>query len=207
MADDAIAPVPREDDGAWNRFVIAKLPGGVCPGIVRSIKITRQHDVDEKKGGGTKGGTLTVNGEKLATVALTLEWWQDENDDHLDLELQRCETLIALLFPGGNKAATPFDCAHPALAMHGLRSLLFEKFDGPTQTQPQIWQLSMEAKQWRPTPKAPKSATSTPAASKPLNMGNSITGGPGSDQPFGPPLPPGFTPPTPPPAPGPDKPA
>lgn len=185
---EALVPVPREDDSAWARMVVVGLRGNVLPGIVTVVP-SRQLDLDEKKGGGTTGASLTINGEKLPSFDITCSWIETIDDKDLDIELARCEAFIELY-----AKAEPHDCEHPLLAMNSVRSVLFHDLQGPT-VSGQVWTLKVKAKKFAPPPKVAKSATKTPSKSV-GGGGNVLDGKGGSNVPFGPPPPPGFKPPT-----------
>lgn len=185
----ARVPTPSVDPVAWD-YLFVGTKARAAPGIVRSIVPRRAWDVDKKKGGGTGGHTLTTNGEKPMEWDITLEFWESEDNQHLDDELQRVGYFIEALFPTNLKLPTPFDVRHPILALHNIRALFFEEIEGPTKTGANVWQIKLKASNFKVVKRKP--ATSTPTGSKPLGVGNAL---PGGGSPEGPPPPPGWKPP------------
>lgn len=187
-------PLPRENPEAWNYLFIG-VHKGVAPGTVKSLIPKSVWDDDKKKGSGTTGATLTINGEKLWEVQIVLSIWDDpEWPERLRLDMQRVGYLREALFPGGKKAGKPFDCYHPKLAAVGLRSLFFETGEWLVDVGPSMWEIRLGACQYAPPPKKPKSTTTTPSGSSQLGGTPNALVNPkdtiGSGVPFGPPPPP-----------------
>lgn len=150
----------------WDALYVG-IKGKVAPGIVRGISVSREYDTDFKKGGGTSGETITVNGEKLARVRITLEIFNKTS------HLERLRLFLLSIFPP-KAAPFPHDFVHPKLAYHGLKSLFVHKLDDPDHPAPAgFLRIVLDCANFKPTPK-PKpgaGATKTLATSKPGPLG------------------------------------
>ena len=153
----ALPPIVGKGSAAWHTLVIAGQP---CPGTC-IVKPKRGYKVDKKSGLGEDGGTTTLQGKDVPSVALTIKVWKQA-------QLEAIASLIATLFPFGGTAPDPFQVSHPVLAMNGITSLFFESMDGPNQTEPGLWEIQIQATEFRApkpvpstTPKKAKGAGST----------------------------------------------
>lgn len=183
-------PLPREAPNAHD-YLLVGVKGGAAPGIVRSIDVKRAHDIDIKKASGSDGATPTTNGEKPVDVDIVLELWDDPSDPERSAWwIEYLTYFLDSLFPEG-RAPTPRDVGHPKLALHRIKSLFFCEWDGPKELGYAHWQVALKAANYKPPPKVPRSATSTPKTSTPVTPGNVLA----PPKPTGAPAPKVWTPP------------
>lgn len=140
----------------WDRLDLAT----GTPGMVVDVKVDRGYKVDEKGGSGVDGGSLTLNGKKLAIVTIKLKLWTSTH-------LEKCNEFLAAMFKK-KKQHEPMDVNHPILSLHNLRSILFFDVSGPTfPDQDGVMYLTITGKEFAPPPPKPKaSATRTPTQSE-----------------------------------------
>lgn len=129
--------------------------GEPAPGIAE-VEVDRVWKADEKEPNGANGATITLGGEKLAKVSITLTLW---NERHF----RRADAFLDALFPGGKSKGTPFDVSHPVLTHHRLKSLIFLTYSGPKKLDDDMFEIRLEAREFKPPPPTPPaSATTTP---------------------------------------------
>jgi hypothetical protein len=137
--------------------------GAACPGVC-VVKPKRSYKTDKKSGLGEDGSTLTIQGKDVPSVSVTVRVWKQE-------QLEQLATLIGTLFPAGSAIADPVKVSHPVLAIVGVTALFFESVDGPTQTEPGLWETTFAASEFKPARAAgaggsPTSATGISAKQK-----------------------------------------
>jgi hypothetical protein len=151
--------------------------GEPAPGVA-TVEVDRSYKADEKDPNGANGATITLGGEKLAKVSITLTLW---NERHF----RRMDAFLDALFPGGTAKATPFDVAHPVLTHHRLKSLIFLSYSGPKNVGDDIFEIHLEAKEFKPPPPTPPaSAINTPTSAK--GGGASVVSGASGQSTYGP---------------------
>ena len=156
----ALPPIVGKGSAAWHTLVIA---GQACPGVC-VVKPKRGYKVDKKSGLGEDGGTTTLQGKDVPSTTVTVRVWKQD-------QLEKLAALVATLFPFGGPAPDPFTVSHPVLAIQGITSLFFESVDGPTQVEPGLWELQLQATEFR----APKPAPAvTPKKSTGAAQGNKL---------------------------------
>ncbi len=148
-------------------FINNAVSSGMAPGIAE-VRVNKFRDLDKKKAAGSDGARLTVHGIEPAMVEIRLTIWTPE-------QLKALNELWPVLFPRGNKRPfvvkndTPwppaFDCQHPELKQHSVKSLVFIGGEGPAEGSaraPRARVFTMRAIEFFPPGK--KSVTSTPTA-------------------------------------------
>lgn len=152
----ALPPLVGKGSAAWHTLMVA---GAACPGVC-TVKPKKGYKVDKKSGLGEDGSTLTVQGKDVPGVTVTVRVWKQE-------QLEQLAALIATLFPAGSAVADPVKVSHPVLTIAGVSALFFESVDGPTQTEPGLWETTFAASEFKtPRPSTGGSPTSAKGVSK-----------------------------------------
>lgn len=178
-------------DQQWGVLVVGDT---IINADVSAAEVTRKAKWDKKTGAGVDGAYCVYQGDELADVSFTL---QITSKEQLDSVKSLINFLLGPLKPIGKtapKGRAPQDWVHPALSIHGIRSLIVEEIKGPAFDEKQLGTLTIKAIEWRKPPKT--SVTKAAVASDGLaRMGRdgkgSILGIPPI---FGPPPPPSKTP-------------
>lgn len=115
-------PIPHWLDrpSLWNRMMIGAVP---APGIVVDVSPKREFKSDEQDPSGYNSGTIVKRGEKVSEVSVKVKLWTREH-------LKECEAFLAKIF--NEKSSTAYDCSHPILTLHRLRSMHVLDVDGPS---------------------------------------------------------------------------
>ncbi len=141
---------PITNPEAWDALVIA---GDYTPGLAK-VKSSRAHKWDEKKGKGAQGSTLTYAGHDLATVDITLRFWEAEQYDEFEAKVGQW-----LPDPKNPKA---LDVVHPQLELLKIRSIVMLEISGVEVSDDGEMTVTIKAKEFlKPTP-----AGGTPSGSR-----------------------------------------
>lgn len=163
---------------AWDKVFVAVPYSGseqpYTPGQAE-VSVHKSRDVDKKKFAGGDGARLTIHGLEPAIIEIRLLIWTPE-------QLLWLSKIWPVLFPAQQKVAsipnnsrpvtarqnvsTAFDVQHPALDLHGVKSMVFTGGVGPDQgPTPRSRVFTMRGLEFLPPVKNVNS-TNTPPSSK-----------------------------------------
>lgn len=134
----------------WGVLVVG---GTIIDADVSAAEVTRKTKWDKKTGAGVDGAYCVYQGDELADVSFTL---QITSKEQLDSVKALILFLLGPLKPVGKtapKGRAPQDWVHPALSVHGIRSLIVEEIKGPIFDEKQLGTLTIKAIEWRKPPK------------------------------------------------------
>jgi hypothetical protein len=144
-----------ESDRAWD-FVLfqgmVKSPG------VSEVRVLKAQDADVKKAAGGDGARVTTHGIRPAEVDILITLWTPE-------QWERMKELWKLIMPrAGKDTGKAVDVAHPMLDVHGIKSLIVLRGEGPTRaSNPRARVFTIHGLEYVAPSK--KVATKTPVAS------------------------------------------
>jgi len=154
-----ISPISHAND--WQYFTIGGVnsPGSIPPDGIKGFK--RETGWDVKKGKGTVGATLTLNGRPPCKGTIEL-------DLITSADFAGYDNLIAQVLAVDAKAQqqTGFGIYHPAFTSIGLTQVVVAYYTPPLPSgTKRKYRVTIEFIEWQPPP--PVSAVSTPASAAP----------------------------------------
>lgn len=149
------------DPDSWDSLIASGDNGQslTLPGVLTKLDPVRKYKSDKQSGAGTQGGTISLLGEELPTISIELTIWKIE-------QLNELKRVIDVLAPE-KKAQIPRDYAHPLLAFHGIRSLVWDDMKGPSLPDASgMIKYSMEFTKFQQKKKSATNVASTPDESE-----------------------------------------
>lgn len=146
--------IPHWNDGSadqdlWDFVFLGEhaLPG-VC-----SCEVELPGDLDFQKPKGSKGSTMTDNGDNPAKVTITMVLWLQEQVD------QWFRIVPELRAKSAKGARQPQEIIHPNALMHGIDAVVVDNIRADHPDAINGWTITLDCVEWFPAPKKAKGTT------------------------------------------------